>query len=227
MFTLAFDTCLDVCSVALIDRSAGDVLAARHVPMTRGHAEALLPLVDDTLKEAGLVPGRLSRVAVTRGPGTFTGVRIGLSAARGLAISPDVDVVALTSLEALALCANAHDDTDRPVAALIDARRGELYGAVFSGTGTLMTDPMIVPADGISDSLPDGELRVCGTGAALAAAADSRFILSAAEPLPVASVWGPAAAAAGPRHDLPVPVYLRAPDAKPPAADARVRRTQA
>ena len=223
MITLAFDTCLDACSVALFGGGSGETLAHRHVPMSRGHAEALPVLIGDVTKEAGLQPHDIGQVAITRGPGTFTGVRIGVSAARGLAISGSIPIIAISSLEALAACAMAKGPPAASVAALIDARRGEVYAAVYSSRCVETLGPCVLPADGLDEALPEGELIVIGTGASLAAAQSRRFHVSAAPALPKARIWGLHAIGQVHQPVRPLPLYLRAPDAKPTAAGAQVR----
>lgn len=223
MTTLALDTCLDVCSVALIDSERGGVLAAKHVPMSRGHAEALFPLIEGVFSEAGKASGDLTQIAVTVGPGTFTGIRIGLSAARGLAVKSDLPVIGITSLEAIRLCAISPALAVHPVAALIDARRGEVYGAIFGPSGEIQVQARIFPATYLSNHLPDETLIVAGSGAALAMAQSSRFMAAESDELPDASVWGQQVTNRTPL-DAPVPTYLRAPDAKSPSEKSRVQR---
>ena len=220
MITLAFDTCLDACSVALIDGRRNEVVAARHELMNRGQAEALFPMIDETVKEAGLAPGDIGQVAVTTGPGTFTGVRIGLAAARGLAVASEVPVIALTSLHAIALCAIAADAPNCPVAALIDARRDEIYLAVYGPSGEEQLAPRAVPVDSALAALPEGDILLAGSGATLLNAGP----VSTAPELPNAAVWGPPASRMPASDAPPSPLYLRAADAKPPGAGAQVQR---
>ncbi|NNF79619.1 MAG: tRNA (adenosine(37)-N6)-threonylcarbamoyltransferase complex dimerization subunit type 1 TsaB [Rhizobiales bacterium] len=224
MITLAFDTCLDACSVALIDAGPGEVLAARHELMSRGQAEALFPLIDETVKEAGLAPADIRQIAVTVGPGTFTGVRIGVAAARGLAVASDLPVVGLTSLHALALCAIAADGPAVPVVSVIDARRGELYLASYAPSGEMLSEPQAVAVDEAHSILPEGEILVTGSGVKLLTGGTGSRAISSAPELPVASVWGAAGARMGAEAAPPLPLYLRAPDAKPPAPGSQVQR---
>ncbi|MEM1198834.1 MAG: tRNA (adenosine(37)-N6)-threonylcarbamoyltransferase complex dimerization subunit type 1 TsaB [Pseudomonadota bacterium] len=221
MFTLAFDTCLDACSVALIDGRQGTMVAARHELMNRGQAEALFPMIDETVNEAGLAPGDIAQVAVTSGPGTFTGVRIGLAAARGLAVASDLPVIALSSLHAIALCAIAADEPQCPVAALIDARRDEIYLAVYGPSGEEQLAPRAVPVDDALAALPDGDVLLAGSGAKLLS---SGGVMSSAHELPNAAVWGLPASRMPASDTPPSPLYLRAADAKPPGAGAQVQR---
>lgn len=224
MITLAFDTCLDACSVAVFDGTKNAVLASRHELMNRGQAEALFPLIDETVNEAGLIPADLDQIAVTLGPGTFTGVRIGVAAARGLALSSKLPVVGITSLHAIALCAIAFEAPSGPVASLIDARRDEIYLGVYGPDGKELRAPMAVPVSGAHEHLGQDALVLAGSGAKLIAVKLPRCSLSRSPDLPEARLWVPAVAVMEAQATPPLPLYLRAPDAKPPAADASVRR---
>src|SRR5579859_2376873 len=121
---LAVDTALGACSVALLD---GDKVRA-HIfePMERGHAERLAPMVDEAMKSAQADFAQLTRLAVTTGPGTFTGQRVGLAFMRGFRLALQVPLIGVTTLEAIA--AAAMDETGQTRAAVIhDARRDEAY----------------------------------------------------------------------------------------------------
>src|SRR5687767_11529684 len=116
MIVLAFDTCLNACSVAVSD---GDrVLAQRLEPMARGHQERLAPLVAEVMAAAGLGFGALERIGVTVGPGSFTGLRVGLAFAKGLSAALGIPAVGVGTLEALA------EPFQGSVIAVLDAKRG-------------------------------------------------------------------------------------------------------
>ena len=127
MKVLAIDTATEGCSVALL---ADGVLYRRFADVGRGHAETILTMVDETLREAGITLGGLDGIAASVGPGAFTGVRISVSVAQGLAFGADLPVVAVSTLEALALQA-LRSGTGR-VLACLDARMGEVYWGTFS-----------------------------------------------------------------------------------------------
>src|SRR6266508_1091530 len=102
MLILAIDTALDACAAAVLDTSAGGVIAQESQAMKRGHAEALMPLIARVMKASGVAFAALDRIAATTGPGSFTGLRVGLSAARGIALAAGKPVVGVTTLTAFA-----------------------------------------------------------------------------------------------------------------------------
>jgi tRNA threonylcarbamoyladenosine biosynthesis protein TsaB len=128
MICLALDTALDACSAALL--RDGVVLAEETRDIGRGHAEVLMAVVETVLDGARLGILDCDRFAVTVGPGSFTGIRVGLAAARGFAVAAGRPVVGVSTLEALAADAGAAG----PVLAVIDARRDEVYAGLFGPT---------------------------------------------------------------------------------------------
>ena len=116
MLILAIDTALDACAAAVLDTSASDVIAQESQPMKRGHAEALMPLIARVMKASGVAFAELGRIVATAGPGSFTGLRVGLSAARGIALAAGKPVVA--SMSSLAASGGYYIamDADRIVA---------------------------------------------------------------------------------------------------------------
>ncbi len=126
MKLLALDTAMAACSVAVYDSQRACVLASAFASMERGHAEAIAPMVRDVMVEAGLEFRELDRIAVTIGPGTFTGVRIGLSMARGLGLALDRPVTGIDTLSAIAV-----NEARAPLLVTADARRDEVYAALF------------------------------------------------------------------------------------------------
>ena len=141
------------------------------------HSAALFPMIDEAMKKAGLSPEELDRLAVSAGPGSFTGVRIGVAAAKGLAFPSDLPVIGISSLEAAAW-SSGHGGT---VISLIDARRGNYYAAAFEvrdGVYIRKSEDALISAPGIRSSFPDA-LSLAGDGAFSFAALfpDARFSL--------------------------------------------------
>jgi tRNA threonylcarbamoyl adenosine modification protein YeaZ len=217
MLVLAFDTSLDACSAAAVDATHDSCLAEIWEPMERGHAEALAPMVQKVMEEAGLAFTRLDRMAVTVGPGTFTGVRIGIAMARGLGLALNKPVVGVTTLEAISLNVEQNSEA-RPVASVIDARRGDFYLAVYSALGATLVAPRAVQHAHALAFVPEGSL-IAGPGADplldLARAAGRDLTAAAVEALPRASRIARHAARLPTPSEPPRPLYLRAPDAKP------------
>lgn len=129
MNLLAIETATEACSVALVH---GETIVARTELAPRRHAERVLPMADELLAEAGIGKHALDAIAVGRGPGAFTGVRLAISLAQGMAMALDRPVVTISSLAALAL--EAPED-DAAILAVIDARMGEIYAASYQRDG--------------------------------------------------------------------------------------------
>jgi tRNA threonylcarbamoyladenosine biosynthesis protein TsaB len=218
MKILAVDTALGACSAAILDNDK--VLAHRFVAMERGHAEALAPMVADVVRESGLAFSVLERLAVTTGPGTFTGQRVGLAFMRGLRVALKRPLIGITTLDAM--CAAALAETQTQYAAAIhDARRGEAYLSVVSTTQTVLPPSLVVldqAAAKISASIPSGaSVALAGMAAEVVAAKMSAgYLTSVRQP---DARWVARLARHAPEtNDPPHPLYLRAPDAKLPTA---------
>src|SRR5579859_2260446 len=138
---LAVDTALGACSVALLQDK--DVLAHIFEPMDRGHAERLAPMVDEAMKAAQADFSSLDRLAVTVGPGTFTGQRVGLAFMRGLRLALKRPLIGVTTLEAMAAAAMA-ETGERRASAIHDARREEAYLLLKDGD-TVVQPPVVLP----------------------------------------------------------------------------------
>ena len=226
MRVLAIDCALDACSAAVFDSDPGSIIASQSRIMARGHAEALMPLIARVMDEAEVEFHELDRIAVTVGPGSFTGLRVGIAAARGIALAAAKPAIGLTTLAALAAPHIAEDDTT-PVVAVIDARHGHVYMQVFGPGGRTLLAPRIAPLREAARAATSGPARIVGSAADLVAQSWPR-----GEPPPalvdqrvapditwIARLGAIAAAAEGP----PKPLYLRAPDAQPQGA-ARLQR---
>lgn len=148
MNILSFDTTLAACSVACVaidpDSREVDVLASMRTAMARGHAEALVPMIARTMTEAGLDFTQLDRIAVTTGPGSFTGLRVGIATARGLGLALGIPVTGVVTMDALARdFADANPDNQRPFAIFLDARRGQLYLRSYDADAVPIDDPSV------------------------------------------------------------------------------------
>lgn len=205
---LALDTCLTACSAAILD---GDrVLAARSEAMPRGHQERLAPMVRELADEAGVPFKALIRVGVTVGPGSFTGLRVGIAFAKGMASALSIPIVGVGTLEAMAFGRTGF------VAAAIDARRGQIYLQLF-GDGVALTAPDAVSlqtaAARIAEVYAGGPAAFIGSGAPLLEGVLAGAVIETPDgPDPVAVARLAAAAPVRPVR----PLYLRAPDAKLP-----------
>lgn len=226
MYVLAIDTALTACSVAVLNADSDGVIAGDSLFMERGHAEALIPMVEQVMRDCGLGFSDLDRIGATVGPGSFTGLRVGLSAARGFALATRRPAVGVTTFAAFAAPFLALDDL-HPVAVAIDARHDHVFLQMFGAGGRTLIAPRIMSTKDAARSVARGGVRLVGSGAALVAEA---WPPGEDAPLAVEVIAAPdvawvarLAAAADPAQAEPRPLYLRAPDAKPQDA-ARVAR---
>lgn len=185
---LAIDTAAPRLQLALLRGDHVDTLVE---DMPTGQAERLFIAIAELLARNTTTYADLNRIAVTTGPGSFTGLRIGLSAARGLALARNIPVIGVPSLLALSL--NAQCD---PLAVLLDAKRGEAYVQTFSGPGIPIRDAALLPVDEARALVPPNAGPITSPFVDIAAVA--RF-----------------AALADPQHYPPHAAYIRDADAKP------------
>src|SRR5450432_963532 len=164
MLILAIDTALDACAAAVLDTDTGQLIAVESQPMKRGHAEALMPLIARVMKQAELPFAALDRIAVTTGPGSFTGLRVGLSAARGIALAANKPVVGLTTLSAYAAPIVSRNG-EHPVISAIDARHDHVYFQVVSGNGSSLIRPRVAPIAEALDAAKLGAAHLVGNAA--------------------------------------------------------------
>ena len=231
MNVLAFDTCLGAVSVAVRWRDArGEWQEHGAIEMrARGHAERLMPMIAEVMKTAGLSFPRVHRIAVTVGPGSFTGVRTGVAAARGLALAAGIPVIGATSLAVMAeqaFEALAASRRERPLAVAADARRDMVYVQAFAGPRQAATQALVATPEDAAAAITSGPVLIVGWGAkavaeaTMAAGGDAEAALP--ELQPDARALARLAEALLPVSPLR-PLYLRAPDAKPPAGGALAR----
>jgi tRNA threonylcarbamoyl adenosine modification protein YeaZ len=223
MNILALDTSMGACSAAVL--RATDSTRRLHTlqaEMARGHAEALMPIVEEVLAEAEIDACDLDLIAATTGPGSFTGVRIAIAAARGLALVTKAQLYGTDSLTVMARAARlAGFEPNGPFAVAVDARREMLYLGLFDQTGSKLEGPLLITPEDAAGLLP-ATLRVAvGNGARSlcdAAAARGRKIESELPSLqPSAAAVAEIALERGATSEIVRPLYLRPPDAKPQA----------
>jgi tRNA threonylcarbamoyladenosine biosynthesis protein TsaB len=219
MLILAIDTALDACSAAILDTSAGGPVAQESQPMKRGHAEALMPLIARVMKQSGIAFSALDRIAATNGPGSFTGLRVGLSAARGIALAAGKPVVGVTTLAAYAAPA-VSESGEHPIISAIDARHDHVYLQAVSGNGGALVTPRVAPIAEALEAAHFGAPHLVGNAARILA---DRWPADAPPPVRVDPQAAPdivwvawLGAAVDPNIARARPLYLRAPDAKPP-----------
>lgn len=202
---LAFDTSAAHCAAALLLPS-GKVLIRRE-EMSKGQAERLIPLLEELLAEAGLGWQALTLIAVGTGPGNFTGVRISVAAARGLALALGIPAIGITALEALAF------GSEGPLLVAQDARRGSAYMQAFGPEG----EAELVSAGALPEGFtPAPGTRVLGDLAADYASSHGLIATEPACPL-VEAIARLALARKSATHPRPAPFYLRGADAAPPS----------
>ncbi|MGE0054309.1 MAG: tRNA (adenosine(37)-N6)-threonylcarbamoyltransferase complex dimerization subunit type 1 TsaB [Hyphomicrobium sp.] len=221
MNVLAFDTCFDACSVAagrgLL--SLSPAIAAFHESMSSGQAERLVPMISEALSATGMSVLDLDRIAVTRGPGTFTGTRIATAAARALALVANTPIVPVSTLHLMAMNPSLHVIGASELVIATDARRGEVYIERFDPRTLASRAPAAALAiDEAVQQLPERDVVAAGSGAeALAKAANATGrSIRAIEPHLLPDSVDVLFRAIHMRHFNSVQaVYLRPPDAKP------------
>jgi tRNA threonylcarbamoyl adenosine modification protein YeaZ len=218
MRILAIDTALPAVSACVLDDTGECPLAQESLPMERGHAEALLPLIDRVMARTEGGFAALDRVAVTVGPGSFTGLRVGIAAARAIGLACKIPVAGVSTLAALAAPLIVQQ---RPglVGAAIDARHGHVYFAAFGPDGRAVLPPKIVPIREAARSLGEGPAWLTGSGAPLVAAearaAGTKVEISGDAFVPDIVYVARIGLLADPAIAPARPLYLKAPDAQP------------
>jgi tRNA threonylcarbamoyladenosine biosynthesis protein TsaB len=208
---LAIDTALGACSVAILDGNT--ILAHRLTVMERGHAEALAPMVQEAMKQANISFASLERLAVTTGPGTFTGQRVGLAFMRGLRLALDKPLIGITTLSVMAHQAMAETGYSSGVA-LHDARRNEVYLEVV---GEQELPPCVLPFEDALALLSKIARPIVLAGTAARRAHETIPDAELSSVLQPDALWvARLAQGMSPPAMTPKPLYLRAPDAKLP-----------
>lgn len=230
MNVLAFDTCLGAVSVAVRWQGASGQWLMRDRLEARdgGHAERLMPMIAEAMAEAGLAFPDLGRIAVTVGPGTFTGVRVGVAAARGLALASGLPVVGASSLAVMAHRADRMLGPREPelLAVAVDARRGMVYVQLFADAPDRTGGPLLLAPEAVASLVGPRPVTVVGSGAEAVAgaiaAAGGRAQARLFDLQPDARSLALLAADLTPVSPLR-PLYLRPPDVKPQADKSLTR----
>jgi len=211
---LALDTSGPMCSAALMDTQTGDFIFARSDDLGRGHAEHLMNMLEEELSAQGIDWKVVTRLAVVNGPGSFTGLRVGLATARGVAMALKVPCQGVTAFDAF----HHEYGQGQPFACVLDAKRSQIWLQCFAADGR-GDQPRAIAAETLFDELSADTKLLAGSGALLPQTAELEgfTILSTAPSAPIRAV----AQFANNRSinsDKPKPLYLREPDAKPQSA---------
>jgi tRNA threonylcarbamoyladenosine biosynthesis protein TsaB len=206
MIVLAIDTAGVDCAAAVLDSDTGKVLGRVSDTIGRGHAERLMTMIDEALAEAKLTLADVGRIGVTVGPGSFTGIRVGVAAARGLALALGVECVGISTLEVLAQTVS---ESQQPVLAAINAHRDQVYAQSFV-SGAPQGEPLLLELDDYLARAAVPETILVGSASALLA---DRNAETGPDHYPIEIVARISATAKA--QGKPKPLYLRGPDAKP------------
>ncbi|TCR90876.1 tRNA (adenosine(37)-N6)-threonylcarbamoyltransferase complex dimerization subunit type 1 TsaB [Rhizobium sp. BK376] len=217
MIVLALDTAGVDCAVAVYNSDGDSVLGEVTETIGRGHAERLMAILDETLAKAGLGLDAVDRIAVTIGPGSFTGIRVGVAAARGLALSLGIPAVGVTTLETMAAAA-LEQAPGQPVLAARDAKRDEIYLQTFDENGAPSSEAQALPVADARTLAGGFDGTITGSAAPLLKSEPAN---DQPDSFPIALVAR--LGALKPVGEKPKPLYLRGPDARPQAGYAVAR----
>jgi tRNA threonylcarbamoyladenosine biosynthesis protein TsaB len=221
MRILAIDTSCGAASVAVVEAGEAEPLAAMSRPMTRGQADVLAPMVEEAMRGVDGGFPSLARIAVATGPGSFTGIRVGLAMARAMGVALAIPVVGVSTLAAFAAPLLSEPRTGI-IAAAIDARHGSVYFQLFEASGRPLGPPRCDTVRECVRAIGAGPAWLAGDAAALVAGEAQRaglpYDLDAAREAPdiVALAW--IGLAVDPALSPPRPLYVKPPDARPNAA---------
>ncbi len=222
MIVLAFDTATSSCAITVW--RDGDVLAEAQEILERGHAEVLVPMIENVLAEAKLTYQDLDLLAVTVGPGAFTGIRIGLATARSLALASQLPLVGVTNFEALAHATpeserGSPENLNRKIMVVLETKRADFYACLYDQNLSLLAEPSAVDEAGLLALAGAGPLLVLGdaTDRALPILrrADIDITISSSGPHVAPAIVAELAAAvlsSGTALAAPLPLYLKPPD---------------
>ena len=229
MKILAIETATGSCSVAVRDK--GITVAQDFEPMERGQSEALIPMVLRVVAKANVTLDGFDLIAATRGPGAFTGLRIGLPAARGLALASGIRCCGITTTQTIAEGARQTEGSDRSYIVAVDSKRSDIYIQTFDPQGRDLSEAQAVAVEAVRDHIEmlaiPGPVSVVGDAAerVLSMLPDT-YLRSSASDLPDAQYVAAVAdrlVASGQELPEPSPLYLRPPDAALPKNGGRLR----
>jgi tRNA threonylcarbamoyl adenosine modification protein YeaZ len=218
LIVLALDTALASCSVCLFDSERDKVVASESAMLGRGHAEALLPMLERVVAKLDGGWAKIARIGVVIGPGSFTGLRVGIAAARAAALAVGCPAVGISTLAALAAPIFAVSE-GVPIAAAIDARHGNLYFQVFSPEGYARGEPEALSLEEAVARIGHDPVHLVGSAspalqsAVLRAGGSVRSSLAEAVP-DIVSV-AKLCVSANPRRSPPDPLYVKEAGARP------------
>jgi tRNA threonylcarbamoyl adenosine modification protein YeaZ len=216
MLILAIDTSSAQCAACVFDTDRGRETGRHVLDLGKGHAEHLMAVIEAALGQAGAGYSALGRIAVSVGPGSFTGVRVGVSTARGLALALKIPAIGISTLEAVA--AESHADNTAKVLVAFESAGGALQAALYSPRGETLMAPAIVQADEAVRLAHEHSPTLAGTAARRIAEA-SGVDLTIGSELNTADIgiYARLCATKGDDAEKPKPLYLREPDARPQA----------
>lgn len=216
MKLLAIDCAANLCAACIYDTGVGAELGREVLDLGKGHAEHLMAVIEAALKAASTGYHDLGAIAVSIGPGSFTGLRVGVSTARGLALALKIPAIGVTTLEALA-AEGANAFPGRAVLAALDAGREEIHAALYDKTLVETYGPSVTTLAEATTMAIGAEAVLVGTAAPqIAAAAGRAFDTGPAAATADIATYARLASAKGP-GERPKPLYLRGADAKPQA----------
>lgn len=223
MILLAIDCSAGLCAACVWDAGEGRETGRAVLDIGKGHAERLMGVVDESLKVAGAGFRDLGSVAVSVGPGSFTGVRVGVSAARGFALALKIPAIGVDTLEAIA-AEQRGARGDVAVMSVLDGGRGDIYAAVYDALGATLYPPAVMTLDQAADLARSGAAVLAGSAApAVTAMAAKGLTVGSVGATADIAVYARVAARKGP-GERPRPLYLRGADAKPQAGFVIARR---
>ncbi len=224
---LAIDTALGACSVCVMEAGRTLPLAFDSEEMATGHAEALMPMIERVMAQVEGGFASLERVAVSIGPGSFTGLRIGIAAARAIGLAAEIPVVGVSTLSAYAAPLISPDEAG-VIAVGIDARHGAVFFQAFTAAGRTIVLPRVISAKEAGRAIGSGPVKLAGSGAAALAVEAMALGLKASiadlKPAPDITWVARLGLAADPASAAPKPLYLRAPAVTPQESKAVSRR---